>query len=53
MHRVPTDWAAFTQSLAGGATLAQALDAAGAGLDFSAWLAAALRLHWLQRLETP
>lgn len=53
VQRVPADWAAFMQSLAGGATLAQALDAAGAGLDFAAWLAAALRQHWLERLQTP
>jgi hypothetical protein len=37
----------FMQELACGASLAQALAAAGERLDFTAWLADALRYHWL------
>ena len=39
---------AFMQELACGACLAQALTAAGEGLDFTTWLADALRCRWLQ-----
>lgn len=39
---------AFMQALAQGADLAQALNAAGEAFDFAAWLADALRCHWLQ-----
>ena len=39
---------AFMQALVRGASLAQALAAAGEGFDFTTWLADALRCHWLQ-----
>ena len=48
VHRVDAAFVAFMHALASGADLAQALDAAGAGFDFAAWLTDALRWHWLQ-----
>ena len=47
VHRLDAPGAAFMQALGGGSDLAQALDAAGEGFDFPAWLADALRRHWL------
>lgn len=41
--------AAFMQALLQGADLAGALDAAGAGFDFAAWLAQAVRHQWLAK----
>ncbi len=46
----PAD-AAFCAALQRGETLAAALDAAGPGLDFSAWLQRALREGWLAAAE--
>ena len=47
---LPAGEGAFMRILLAGGNLAQALDAAGAvgDFDFSAWLQAALREHWLQ-----
>ena len=42
--------AAFMQALLARADLSRALDAAGAGFDFAAWLAAALQHRWLQKV---
>jgi hypothetical protein len=50
VHRVDPAAARFTQLLVEGAVLADALDRAGEGLDFAAWLADALRHGWLQGL---
>ncbi|MBK6862478.1 MAG: hypothetical protein IPG91_02380 [Ideonella sp.] len=41
----------FMQTFAGGSDLARAIDAAGEGLDFAAWLADALRWRWLCGVE--
>lgn len=41
----------FMVALQRGASLAAALDAAGAAFDFEAWLGDALRQHWLQGVE--
>jgi hypothetical protein len=43
--------AAFTRSVLGGASLADALDAAGDGFAFDQWLARALRQRWLVALQ--
>jgi hypothetical protein len=43
--------AAWTASLLAGADLASALDRAGPGFDFAAWLARALRQRWLKGVE--
>ena len=43
--------AAFMAALLANHTLAQALDAAGAALDFSAWLARALEAGWLRAVR--
>jgi hypothetical protein len=51
VHPVETPALAFMQAVMGANDLARALDAAGDGFDFAAWLAAALRLRWLQRIE--
>ena len=40
--------AAWTASLLEGATLASALDRAGSGFDFAAWLARAIQQRWLK-----
>lgn len=40
--------AAWTASLLAGANLASALDRAGAGFDFAAWLAHAIQQRWLK-----
>lgn len=51
VHRLDAPAVIFMQAAGDGADLALALDAAGDGFDFSAWLADALRRHWLQRVE--
>ena len=43
--------ASWTASLLAGADLASALDRAGPGFDFAAWLACALRQRWLKGVE--
>lgn len=50
VHRIDAAGAVFTQAVAEGERLAPALDRAGAGFDFAAWLADAVRLQWLQGL---
>ena len=51
VHRIDAPGLAFMQALARGADLAQALDAAGEGFDFAAWLGAALRGQWLKEVS--
>jgi hypothetical protein len=51
VHRIGAPGAAFMQAVALDARLSDALTAAGAGFDFAAWLADALRCRWLQRVE--
>ena len=51
VHPIEASALAFMQSVLGARDLARSLDAAGNGFDFAAWLAAALRLRWLQRIE--
>lgn len=51
VHPIDAAGAAFTGALLEGERLAPALDRAGERLDFGAWLADAVRLHWLQGLE--
>lgn len=48
VQRIDATGLAFVEALADGANLAQALDAAGDGFDFAAWLGDALRCHWLK-----
>ena len=48
VHVLDPAEAAWTQSLLDGTNLAEALDRAGAGFDFAAWLARALRESWLK-----
>jgi hypothetical protein len=48
VHELAPADGAFTEALLAGASLAAALDQAGASLDFSAWLARALRDGWLK-----
>ena len=43
--------ARWTTALLGGASIGVALDAAGDGFDFSAWLATALQARWLKGVE--
>jgi hypothetical protein len=50
VHRIAAPDLAFMQALACGADLARALDAAGDGFDFAAWLADALRCRWLKEV---
>ncbi len=50
VQRIDAPGQAFMQMLARGADLAQALDAAGESFDFAAWLANALRCHWLKEV---
>ncbi len=51
VHRADARPLAFMQALLDEADLAQALDLAGADFDFTAWLAEALRCHWLKGIE--
>jgi hypothetical protein len=51
VHRLDAPACAFMQALDAGASLAQALDDAGDGVDFADWLADAVRLRWLQRAD--
>ena len=50
VHPIDGPGLAFMQALAREADLAQALDAAGEGFDFAAWLGAALRGGWLKEV---
>lgn len=50
VERIDAPGLAFMQALAREADLAQALDAAGEGFDFAAWLGAALRGRWLKEV---
>lgn len=50
VHPIDAPGLAFMQALAREADLAQALDAAGEGFDFAAWLGAALRGGWLKEV---
>jgi Putative DNA-binding domain len=50
VHRIDAPGLAFMQAVARGADLAQAFDAAGEAFDFAAWLADALRCHWLKEV---
>ena len=49
VHRIDAPGLVFMQALVRGVDLAQALDAAGEGFDFAAWLAAALRRPLAER----
>jgi len=49
---LPEAEASFMQGLLEGATLARALDRAGAGFDFQRWLQRALQRGWLQAADT-
>lgn len=51
IHPIEAPALAFMLALADASDLARALDAAGDDFDFAAWLAAALRLRWMQRIE--
>lgn len=51
VHRIDAAGLAFVQALLRDADLSRALDAAGEGFDFAAWLADALRKDWLLRVE--
>jgi hypothetical protein len=48
VHTIDAPGLAFLQALARDASLAQALDEAGDGFDFGAWLGEAIRHHWLK-----
>jgi Putative DNA-binding domain len=48
LHRVDRPTACWLECLLEGASLEAALERAGPGFDFSAWLATALRESWLQ-----
>jgi hypothetical protein len=48
VHAVDAPTAAWLHALLAGASLAAALERAGPGFDFAAWLALALRAHWLK-----
>lgn len=48
VHRIDRPGLGFMQALADGHDLARALDAAGDGFDFAAWLGDALRGRWLK-----
>lgn len=50
-RRIDAAGLAFMQALLRDADLAHALDAAGEGFDFAAWLADALRHQWLHRVR--
>lgn len=52
VRRIDAAGLAFMQALLRDADLGHALDAAGEGFDFTAWLADALRHHWLQRVRS-
>ena len=45
--------AGFTQAVLAGLSLGQALDGAGAGFAFDAWLLAALQQGWLASVDSP
>ena len=51
VHRLDGASAAFTGRVLEGATLADALEVAGAEFDFAHWLGTALRESWLHRVE--
>lgn len=51
LHGLDAPAAAFTEQVLAGATLAAALDHAGADFDFTPWLGTSLREAWLQRCE--
>ena len=51
VHRLDAPTARWSQALLAGGDLAQAFDAAGAGFDFAAWLATALRENWLKEVQ--
>ena len=48
VHALDAASADWCESLLAGANLADALERAGAGFDFAAWLAMALRESWLK-----
>lgn len=48
VHRLSNHDAAFMRGLLGGASLADALQAAGEGFDFAAWLQRAIAQSWLK-----
>ena len=50
VQRIDAPGLAFMQALVRGVDLAHAIDAAGEGFDFAAWLAAALRGRWLEEV---
>lgn len=51
VHRAEPSALAFMRALLDEADLAQALDLAGVEFDFAAWLAEALRCHWMKGIE--
>lgn len=51
VHALAEPEARFTAALLGGAVLSAALDTAGDGFDFEAWLLAALQSGWLAGVE--
>jgi hypothetical protein len=51
VHRIDMPTAGWSQSLLAGHDLARAFEAAGGGFDFAAWLATALREHWLKGVQ--
>jgi hypothetical protein len=51
VHRIDAPGLAFMQALARGVDLADSIDAAGEGFDFAAWLADAVRCHWLKEVD--
>jgi hypothetical protein len=50
VRRIDAPGLAFMQALLRGADLARAFDEAGEAFDFTAWLADALRSHWLKEV---
>ena len=50
VHRIDAPARVFMEALVRGADLAQALVAAGESFDFAAWLAEAVRRHWLREV---
>ena len=53
VHRLDPITADWTLQLLDGASLGDALDRAGAGFDFAAWLATALRESWVKGVSAP
>jgi hypothetical protein len=51
VHRLDAPSAAWTQSLLNGVNLAAAIERAGEGFDFNAWLVTALRESWIRNVS--